>query len=147
MEWLEYWSESHVTDSLGALYLPTIHGPATNMSTAYEVLCQAQNITKILAIEEVICVFEQALYAKAAEVIWKQLQQCSHTVLRLGVFHTICTALAVIGKRFENVGLRDVAIESGIIAEGSVGSVLDGKQYNRGVRLHNIKHEALMRIM
>ena len=125
-------------------YLPAIREPATNISTVYEVLCQAQNITKILHIEEVICVFDQALYAKAAEVIWKQPQQFSHIVLRLGVFHTICTLLAVIDKRFEEAGLRDAAIESGIIAEGSVGSVLDGKQYNRGVRLHKIIYEALM---
>ena len=113
----------------------------------YEVLCQAQNITKTLHIEEVICVFDQALYAKAAEVIWKQPQQFSQIVLRLGAFHTICTLFAVIGKRFGDAGLRDVAIESGIIAERSVGSVVDGKQYNRGVRLHKIIYEALMRIV
>ena len=125
-------------------YLPAIRGPATNISTVYEVLCQAQNITKVLHIEEVICVFDQALCAKAAEVIWKQPQQFSHIVLRLGVFHTICPLLAVIDKRFGDAGLRDAAIEPGIIAEGSVGSVLDGKQCNHGVRLHNIIYEALM---
>ena len=44
-------------------------------------------------------------------------------VLRLGVFHTICTLLTVSGKIFGDAGLRDVAIEPGIIAEGSAGSV------------------------
>ena len=33
-----------------------------------------------------MCVFDQALYAKAAEVIWKQPQQFCHIVRRLGVF-------------------------------------------------------------
>ena len=31
--------------------------------------------------------------------------------------------MAIIGKRFEDGGLRDSAIESGIIAEGSVKGV------------------------
>ena len=43
--------------------------------------------------------------------------------------------------------MRDVTIEFGILAEGLVGSVLDGKQYNRGVRLHTIIYEALRSIM
>ena len=125
-------------------YLPTVHGPATNMSTVYELLCQAQNITKTFHIEEVLCVFNQALYAKTAEVIWKQPHRFGHIVLRLySVLHTICNALAVIGRRFGDAGFRDVAIEFGIIAEGSVGSLVDVKQYNCGVRLHKIIYKAL----
>ena len=33
-----------------------------------------------------------------------------------------------------------------LIAEGSVAGVLDGRRYNRGVRLHKIMYEALMRL-
>ncbi|KAG1651588.1 hypothetical protein GQR58_026913 [Nymphon striatum] len=44
-------------------------------------------------------------------------------------------------------GLRDLAVESGVIAEGSIDKVLDGKQYNRGVRLHKLTYEALMRLV
>ena len=95
-------------DTVG--YLPAVHGPATNMSTVYELLCQAQYITKTLHIEEVLCVLDQALYAKTAEVIWEQPQQFSHIALRFSVLHTICNLLAVIGKRFGDAGLRDVAI-------------------------------------
>ena len=65
---------------------------------------------KTLHIEEVLCVFDQALYAKTAEVIWKQPQQFSHIVLRFSVLHTICNLLAVIGKRFGDAGLHDVGI-------------------------------------
>ena len=70
----------------------------------------AKYITKTLHIEEVLCVLEQALYARTAEVIWKQPQQFSQIVLRFSVLHTICNLLAVIGKRFGDAGLRDVAI-------------------------------------
>ena len=63
----------------------------------------------------------------------------------MGVFHTACTLLSIIGKRFQDAGLKDLCVESGVIAEGSVAGVLDGRRYNCGVRLHNIMHEAFMR--
>ncbi|KAG1659941.1 Choline O-acetyltransferase [Nymphon striatum] len=55
--------------------------------------------------------------------------------------------LSIIGKLFRDAGLRDLAVESGVIGEGSIDKVLDGKQYNRGVRLHKITYEALMRLV
>ena len=64
----------------------------------------------------------------------------------MGVFHTACTLLSIIGKRFQDAGLRDLCVESGAIVEGSVAGVLDGRRYNSGVRLHNIMHEALVRM-
>uniref|UniRef100_H3B9B4 Uncharacterized protein n=1 Tax=Latimeria chalumnae TaxID=7897 RepID=H3B9B4_LATCH len=67
-------------------------------------------------------------------------------VLRMGVFHTICNLLSIIGKRYGDAGLRDLAVESGVIAEGSITSVLEGRKYNRGVCLHKLVYEALPRI-
>ena len=62
------------------------------------------------------------------------------------VFHTICTFLAVIGKRFQDAGLRDVCFESGVIADGSATGVLEGRSYNRAIWLHKIMFEALNRL-
>jgi len=42
-------------------------------------------------------------------------------------FHTICNALSIIGKRFRDAGLKDTFIEAGIVAEGSISGVSDGK--------------------
>ena len=39
-----------------------------------------------------------------------------------------------------------LCVESGVIAEGSVLGFLDGRSYDRGVRLHNIMYEGLMRL-
>ena len=64
----------------------------------------------------------------------------------MGVFHKACTLLCIIVKRFQDAGLRDLCVESGAIVEGSVAGVFDGRRYNRGVRLHNIMYEALMRL-
>lgn len=64
----------------------------------------------------------------------------------MGVFHTIGNFLGIIGKRFLDAGLRDLAVESEVIAEGSVDRVLNGKQYNRGIRLHKLVYDALHRL-
>ena len=49
-------------------------------------------------------------------------------------------------KRFGDAGLADLMIESGIIGMGSVNGVLNGKQYNRAVRMNKILYEAFWRI-
>ena len=54
--------------------------------------------------------------------------------------------MAVLGKRFGDAGLRDLLVESGVLPAGSVASVLDGKHYNRGVRVHKVVWEALSRL-
>ena len=67
-------------------------------------------------------------------------------MLRLGAFHISCCFLAVIGKRFGDAGLSDLLIESEVIGSGSISAVIEGRQYNRGVRAHKIVMEALWRL-
>ena len=55
--------------------------------------------------------------------------------------------MSIIGKRFKDAGLRDLAVESEVIAEGSVDGVLDGRKYNRAVRFHKLLYEALYRLV
>ena len=62
----------------------------------------------------------------------------------MGGFHLIMMLLGVIGTRFGDAGLRELAIESDAIAEGSIERVLNGKNYNRSLCLHKIFYEALM---
>ena len=131
-------------DSVG--YLPTLNAPATDMSTVYQVLTKSLQIKETLRLQSIVVVFDQALYAKATEIKWKHSAQFNAIVLRMGVFHTICTFLAVIGKRFQDAGLRDVCVESGVIADGSAAGVLEGRSYNRAIRFHKIMFEALNRL-
>ena len=130
-------------DNIG--YLPTIDAPATNMSTVFEVLSQSQRIKNSLKLNTIVVVFDQALYAKATEIKWKHSEQFGDVILRMGAFHTICMFLGIIGKRFQDAGLRDLCVESQVIVEGSVSGVLEGRRYNRAVRLHKLVYEALMR--
>ena len=99
-----------------------------------------------LDLKTIVCVFDQALFAKAAEVVWKHPEKFKDIILRLGVFHTICTLLSTIGKRFQDAGLRDLCVEACVIADGSVAGVMEGRKYNRAVRLHKMLYKAFMRL-
>ena len=112
-----------IQDNVG--YLPTINAPATQMYTVNEVLNQSLSIMQSLNQTKIVCVFDQALYATAVEITWKHPDKFQNTIIdRLGVFHTICTLLSTIGKRFQDAVLRDLCIESGVIAEGSIAGVM-----------------------
>ena len=127
-------------------YIPTIDAPATEMSTVYEILNQSNLMMVQLHLEQIVMVMDQALYAKATDIAWKHTSKYANIILRMGTFHTIMTLLAIIGKQFQDAGLRDTCIESGIIAEGSVSGVLEGRMYNRAVRVHKYIYEALLRL-
>ena len=128
-------------------YLPTIiNAPATELSTINEILRQSEDIRKRLYLDQII-VLDQALYAKACEVAWKNRELYEKIILRLRTFYTICNLLSIIRKRFQDVGLSDVCIECGILAGGSVCGVMEGKVYNRAVRIHKYIYEALMRLV
>ena len=95
---------------------------------------------------DVPVVFDQAIYAKAVEVICQRSEELIRVVKRMGTFHIACTLLAVIMKRFRDGGLEDIVIESEINGIGSVNGALLGKHCNRGMCLHKIVGEALFRL-
>jgi len=53
-------------------YLPTINAPATELSTVFEILNQSESIRRNLSLHTVVVVMDQALFAKTAEIVWKQ---------------------------------------------------------------------------
>ena len=132
-------------DTVG--YLPTIDFPATAMNTVFEVLMKARQTKDELKLNHFVVVFDQTIYAKAVEIIWKHRDLFADIIPRLGTFHTISCLLSVIRKRFSPAGLREVIIESGVIEEGSVDGILTGKAYNRTVRFHKLMYEACMRLI
>ena len=131
-------------DNIG--YLPTIDAPAMNMSTVFEILNQSLKIKDTLKLQAIIVVSDQALYVKATEIKWKHTERFGSILLRMGAFHTICIFLGIMGKRFQDAGLKDICIESGVITEGSVGGVFERRRYNRAVRFHKLMYKALMRV-
>jgi hypothetical protein len=62
----------------------------------------------------------QALYSKAAEITGQHQQMYLNIVFKLGVFHTICNSMMVFEKRFQDAGLKNLLIEFGAVAKGSI---------------------------
>ncbi|KAG1673900.1 Kinesin-like protein KIF12 [Nymphon striatum] len=50
------------------------------------------------------------------------------------------------GRKDYDAGLKDLCIESGVIAAGSVAGVIEGRKYNIAVRFHKFLYEALLRL-
>ena len=66
----------------------------------------------------------------------------------MGTFHVILTFLAVIAARFKDAALRDIVVQSLVVAEGSVDTMFFGsRSYNRAIRVYKILYEAFSRIL
>ena len=128
-------------------YLDCLDAPATDMSTIYYLLCRSLHIKEQLDLCSLVCVYGQAIFAIAVEMKFKEKEKFKNLVLLKGTFHTLMMFLDVIGHRFEDAGLKDVLVYSGVYAEGSINGVLTGKSYNRAVRANKLVFETVSRLL
>lgn len=127
-------------------YLPVIEASPTSMSTVNAILNQSLEIADRLALNHIVLVFNQAIYAKAQEIRWLNDIFIKRLVIRMGDFHTSMSFMSVIGKRFKDAGLQDILIESEAVGQGSINGVISGHHYNRSIRTHKLMYEALQRM-
>ncbi|KAJ8023132.1 hypothetical protein HOLleu_38227 [Holothuria leucospilota] len=127
-------------------YLPVIDSNPTQMDTVQMILKNSISYADRLDQEVIVLVFDQAIYSKAQQIRWQNEEFQKRLVIRLGMFHTKIAYLACIGKRFREAGLADILVESGIVAHGSLNSVMNGHHYNRSVRAHKVMYEALCKL-
>ena len=106
---------------------------------------RALKIVESLKLTSIVCVFDKVIYSKAIEIKWKEKQKFNDCVLMMGMLHILMMFMHILSKRFLTAGLRDVLIQKGVVAEGSVNKALSGKVYNRGVRLYKLTYEAITR--
>ena len=65
----------------------------------------------------------------------------------MGVFHTTYSYFGASGKLLRCSGFKEILVESGICASGSINKVMSGKHYNRAMRVHKLTLEALQRLL
>ena len=128
-------------------YLTSIDSPATEMSTVITVLDRSLKIKDQLRLKYIVCVFEQAIYCKAIELKWRYPDKYKDCIVMLGIFHMIMMYLGIIGKKFSDASLKDLVVQSDVVATGSADKALSGKMYNRSVRAHKLVYEALYRCL
>jgi len=54
--------------------------------------------------------------------------------------------MSTIGTWLQDAGLKDLCVDSGVVAEGSASGVMEGRKCKRAVRIHKLVYEALMRL-
>ena len=103
---------------------------------------------KQLNLQSIVCVYDQAIYAKAYQIKCKEPTKFKDIFLMMGTFHIILAFLAIITARFKDAGLSDVVIQSMVVAEGSVDTRFTGtRAYKRAVRVYKILYETFSRIL
>lgn len=55
-----------------------------------------------------------AIHSKAKEIQWRFPEEFKETIICMGGFHIALNYLAVKGKRFQDSGLEDLLVKSGI---------------------------------
>ena len=79
--------------------------------------------------------------------MWQNQRRFGKVIIRIGIFHTICSLFGALGKHMKGSGFEDIVIEAGVHASGSLQKVMSGKHYNRALRVHKMVLEALKRLL
>ena len=120
-------------------YLDCLDAPATAMCTIYYMMERSLQIKDQLNLKSIVCIYDQAIYAKAYQIKCKEQEKFQDLFLMIGTFHITLTFLVVISLRFNNASLRDILTQSSVVAEGSVDTMFTGSQtYKRATRTYKI---------
>ena len=86
-------------------YLDCLDAPATDNATIYHLLCRSLMIKEKLGLSSMVCVYDQAIFAKAIEIQFKEKEIFKSLVLIMRGFHTLMMFLGIIGTRFKDAAL------------------------------------------
>ncbi|KAL8610798.1 hypothetical protein ACOMHN_016781 [Nucella lapillus] len=124
-------SMANVQTTVG--YMQPVLRPITENDTLQHILQVSVDATKEVKQKTTFFTGDLAVAKKAFMIVW-QNQRFQSVVVRLGMFHFLCSYMAALGKLVRGSGLGDVIVQSGICASGSIEAVLAGKHYNRALR-------------
>ena len=109
-------------------YLDCLDAPARAMCTIYYMMEYSLQIKDQLNVKSIVCVYDQAIYAKTYQINCKEHEKFQDLFWMMETFHIIFTFLAVISSRFKDAGLRNILIQSSVVAEGSADTIFTGSR-------------------
>ena len=110
----------------------------------YTVMKTIQDISAILGQTKSVVTFNLTIYTKAKEIQWPRPDEFKHLVIRMGGFQIALHYLSVVGKKFEESGIADLLMESGLYGTTSTTALLKGKSYNHGLHVNKLIMEVLL---
>ncbi|MES9950704.1 MAG: hypothetical protein ABW118_17235 [Candidatus Thiodiazotropha sp.] len=127
-------------------YMPPINFSINENATVQHIIEQSQAASLEVGQQYCIVTFDLAVAKKAYSLVWQQ-PDFKNVIVRMGVFHTICSIFGALGKKMKGSGLSEIVIEAGVCASGSLDKVMSGKHFNRALRVHKVMLEALERLL
>lgn len=117
-------------------YLTPINESPTAKNVVLETLKESQKIAEEVKQCEIEVTYDLAIAKVAMQIQSMEKPLFDNVFIHLGSFHIMLAYFKAIGKFISDCGLMNVAVESRIIASGSVDSFISGKHFNRCKRLH-----------
>ena len=148
-DWLQHqFSKKQPSHSQQYWLLDYLDEPATAMSTIYYMMEISFLVKHQLNLKSFVCIYDQAIYAKVYQIKCKEHDKFQDFFLMMETFQIILTFLAVIATSFKYSSLRDVLIQSNIVAKRSVDTMFYGSRaYKRAICIYKILYESFSRIL
>lgn len=118
-----------------------------NKSTVYDIMERCRKTAEYKSMPFIQLVGDQPVYALILEIKNENPELFEKILPVLGGFHTSCAFLSVIYRRFKGSGLSDLAVAAGMVESGSVDAAIRGGHYKRGMRIHKLIYECLIRML
>lgn len=128
-------------------YMPPLNVSINENSTVQHILETSLAASEKVGQPYAIVTFDLAVAKKAYTLVWQYPDKFSKVVVRMGVYHTICSLFGTVGKMMQGSGFAEIGVEAGICPSGSLEKVMSGKHYNRALRVHKLFVEGLERLL
>ena len=112
-----------------------------DMATVYTTMCKCMEMHTAVGQGCSVQTVDQQLYVITHQVKWSMPEKFESHVLRLGGFHTLSCFMSALGIIWATAGLRDLLVDSGVYAGCTVDQILQGNQFNRGIRAYTLAYE------
>lgn len=117
-------------------YLTPINESPTDQKVVLETMRESQEIAKELGEQSISVSYDLAIAKVAMQIQSVEKPVYDNLFIHLGAFHIMFAYFKAIGKFIAGCGLMNIAVDSELLASGSVDSFLAGKHFNRCKRLH-----------
>ena len=93
-------------------------------STVQYIFEQSLAASREVGQDYAIVTIDLAVTKKAYALVWQYSIKFNNVIVRMGVFHTMCSLFGTFGKMMKGSGVADIIIERDICAIGSLDRVM-----------------------
>lgn len=125
-------------------HCPTIPHPPTSYDVVYTAMKRFASLCELCGKEYYILTADMAIYLMSKVIQMQATNPFPNLIMRIGTFHLQKTWIKCLGQYLDGCGIEDILVSDlELYGENTLKSVLNGLQYNRGVRLHKIIYESI----